>query len=60
MPLFLLFIFVEFQTFNISSGAMDAAKLLGNPASTFLRFSSKADGVVEDAFEVGGCGGGGE
>lgn len=60
MPLFLLFNFVAFHTFNMSSGAMELAKLLGRPASTFLRFSSSADGVVEDAFEVGGCCGAGE
>lgn len=60
MPLFLLFNFVAFQTFNISSGAMEVAKLLDKPASTFFRFSKSADGVVDEAFEVGGCGGGGE
>lgn len=57
MPLFLLFNFVAFQTFSISAGAMEAAKLPGKVPSEFLRLSSKAVGVVGEVFEVGGGGG---
>lgn len=57
MPLFLLFNFVAFHTFNISAGGIEAAKLPGKEPSGFFRLSNKAVGVVGEVFEVGGGGG---
>lgn len=57
IPLFLLFNLVAFQTFNISAGAIEAAKLPGKEPSAFFRLSNRAVGVVGEVFEVGGGGG---